>query len=85
MFVRGDELLFKSLFLKANTTLNATVTLFLFFLTIFFSIPILWGGVFTLYSFFSNHLDRTLVIHLNLHLSTCPIRHFLWFSVNSGG
>ena len=30
MFVRGDELLFKSLFLKDNTTLNATVTLSLF-------------------------------------------------------
>ena len=33
--VQGDELLFKLLFLKVNTTLNATVILFLFPLTIF--------------------------------------------------
>ena len=84
MFVRGDELLFKSLFLKANTTLNATVTLFLLSFTIFFDPPLM-GGFFILYSFLSNHLDRTLVIHLNLHSSTCPIRHFLWLSVNGGG
>ena len=32
-----------------------------------------------------DHLDRTIVNHLNLHSSTCPIRHLLWFSVNSGG
>ena len=30
MFVWGDKLLFKSLFLKDNTTLNASVTFFLF-------------------------------------------------------
>ena len=67
MVVRGDELLFKSLFLKANTTLSAKVILFLF--------P---------FSFLSDHLDRTLVIHLNFHSSTCPIRHFFWLSVNGG-
>ena len=42
MFVRGDELLFKSLFLKDNTILNATVTLSLFSFTMFL-IPILLG------------------------------------------
>ena len=83
MFVRGDELLFNSLFLKDNTTLSATITLF-HFLTLCFSIPLLWG-FFTLYNFLSDHLDRTLVIHLNLHSSACPIRHFFWLSVHGGG
>ena len=67
MVVRGDELLFESLFLKANTTLSAKVILFLF--------P---------FSFLSDHLDRTLVNHLNFYLSTRAIRHFLWLSVNGG-
>ena len=44
MVVRGDELLFKPLFLKANTTLSATVIHFLFFFTIFFD-PHLIGGL----------------------------------------
>ena len=43
MFVRGDELLFKSLFLKDNTTLNATVTLSLFSCTIFFDPHLMEG------------------------------------------
>ena len=29
-----------------------------------------------------NHLDPTLVDHPNPYLSTCPIRHPLWFSVS---
>ena len=41
--VRGDELLFKPLFLKANTTLSATVILFLSPFTMF-SDPHLMGG-----------------------------------------
>ena len=53
-------------------------------LSLCFPIPILWGS-FTLYSFLLNHLDRTLVNHLNLHSSTCPIRHLFWLSVNGGG
>ena len=35
MFVQGDELLFKLLFVKANTTLSAIVILFLSPLTMF--------------------------------------------------
>ena len=31
-----------------------------------------------------DHLHPTLVGHLSLHLSTCPIRHILWFSVSCG-
>ena len=83
MFVRWDELIFKSLFLKDSTMFSATVTLFLLFSNVF-SDPPLMGGFFTLYSFLSDYLDRILVIHRNLHLSACPIRHFLWLSVHGG-
>ena len=41
MVIEGDELLFDSLFLRANTTLNATVILFLFFLSPFFDPPLM--------------------------------------------
>ena len=51
MFVRGDELLFKSLFLKANTTLNATVTLFLFSFTMFFDLHLMGGSSHDIVSF----------------------------------
>ena len=44
MVVQGDELLFESLFLKADTTLSATVILFLSTFTIF-SDPSLMGGL----------------------------------------
>ena len=44
MFVRGDELLFKSLFLKDNTILNAIVTLFLFSFTMFFDLYLMGGS-----------------------------------------
>ena len=81
MFVRGNELLF----LKDNTTLNTTINLSLFSFTIFFFDPSLMGGSFTLYSFLLDHLNRTLVNHLNLHSSTCPIKHLLWLSMNGGG
>ena len=84
IIVWGVELLFKPLFLKANTTLSATVILFLSPFTMF-SDPHLMGGPFRLYSFLLDHLDRTLINHLNLHSSICPIRHLLWLSVNSGG
>ena len=84
MVVRGDELLFESLFLKANTTLSATVIFFsLFFYFVFWSSS--YGGSFTLYSFLLDHLDHTLINHLNLHSSTCPIRKLLWLSMNGSG
>ena len=79
MFVRWDELLF----LKDNTTLNTTVNLSLFFTMFFRSLS--YGGSFTLYSFLLDHLNHTLVNHLNFHSSTCLIRHLLWLSVNGGG
>ena len=44
MVVQGDELLFQSLFIKANTTLSATAVLFLFSFTLF-SNPHLMGGL----------------------------------------
>ena len=82
IIVRRDELLFKPLFLKANTIFSATVIHFLFFLSLFFDLPLM---SFTLYNFLLDHLNRTLVNHLNLRLSTCPIRHLLWLSVNDSG
>ena len=82
--VQGGELLFKQLSLRANTTLNATMILFLSFFSLIFRFP-LSGRAFILYSFFLHYPDRTLVHHLNLHLSTCPISHLLWLSVNGGG
>ena len=82
--VRGGELLFEQLILTANTTLNAKMIFFsLFSLSIFWS-P-LSGRSFTLYNFFLHYPDHTLVHHLNLHLSICPISYFLWLSVNGGG
>ena len=83
MVVRGDELLSKSLLLKANTTLSATVILFLFSFTIFFDRS--YEGSFILYSFLLDHLDRTLVNYLNFHSSICLIKHLLWLFVNGGG
>ena len=73
--VREDELLFEQLFLRANTTLSATVILFLFPFSISpdLSPPLPSGRSFTLYSLFLNYPDRTLVHHL------------LWLSVNGGG
>ena len=82
--VRGDEMLFEQLFLRANTTLSATVILFLFPFSISPDPPHS-GRSFTLYSFFLNYPDRTLVHHLSPHSSICPIRHLLWLSVNGGG
>ena len=76
MSVRGDKLLFEQLFLRANTTFSATVILFLFPFSIF-SDPPPFGRSFTLYSFFFNYPDRTLVHHLNPHLSICHISHLL--------
>ena len=80
---RRGELLFEQLILIANTTLSATMILFLYFLSIFQS-P-LSERSFTLYSFFLHYPDRTLVHHLSPHLSICPISHLLWLSVNGGG
>ena len=77
-------MLFESLFLKANTTLNATVIISLPYFTTFF-LSLSYGGTFTLYSFLLDHLNRTLVNHLNLHSSACPIKHLLWLSVNGDG
>ena len=84
MNVRGDGLLFKQLFLRANITLNATIILFLFPFSISPDPPPSRRS-FTLYSFFLNYPDRTLVHHLSPHLSICPISHLLWLSVNGGG
>ena len=59
MFVRGDELLFKSLFLKDSPTFSATVILFLLSSTVF-SDPPLMGG--------SSHYIVFFQIILTIHL-----------------
>ena len=58
--------------------------LFLSFFSLIFRFP-LSGRAFILYSLFLHYPDHTLVHHLSLHLSTCPISHLLWLSVNGGG
>ena len=55
MFIRGDELLF----LKGNTTLNATVTLSLFSFTMFFDPSFLGGLSHYIVSFYT-----ILIVHL---------------------
>ena len=82
--VRGVELLFKQLSLRANTTLNATMILFLSFHFLFFDPPFLRGLSYYIVSFL-HYPDRTLVHYLSLHLSKCLINHLLWLSVNGGG
>ena len=82
--VRGGELLFEQLSLRANTTLNATMILFSLFSLSIFRSP-LFGTSFTLYSFFLHYPDHTLVHHPSPHLSIYPISHLLWLSVNGGG
>ena len=62
--VRGGELLFKQLFLRANATLSTTIILFLFSFS-----SLLSGTSFTLYSFFLNYPNRTLVHHLSPYSS----------------
>ena len=51
MKVRGGELLFEQLSLRANTTFNATMILFFSFFSLSFPF-FLSGSSFTLYSFF---------------------------------
>ena len=58
--------------------------LFLYFISLF-SRSSFSGRAFTLYSFFLHYPDHTLVYHLSLHLSICPISHLLWLSVNGSG
>ena len=76
MAVRGDKLLFRPQFLKADITLSAIVIHFLFLFHYVFRSPI-YGRAFTLYSFFLHYPDCTFVHHLSLYLSICPIKHLL--------
>ena len=51
--VRGDELLFEQLSLKANTTLNATIILFSSILSLIFNLPFLGGLLHYIVSFYT--------------------------------
>ena len=57
--VRGGELLFEQLSLRANTTLNATMILFLFFPSLIFDPPFLEGLSHYIVSFYT-----ILIVHL---------------------
>ena len=61
------------------------IILLLSFPLIFSSIPPPLRESFSLYNLLLDHLDRTLVSHSNLHLSTCPIRYLPWLSVSCSG
>ena len=80
MYVRGDELVIKSLFLKDRSTLcyNSSFSILLYYI---FSIPPLWRVFYIIYTCLG-HLHHTLVHHLNLYSSICLIKHLLWLSVN---
>ena len=62
MVVRGDELLFESLFLKANTTLSATVIFFLFSFTLFFDPHLMGGLLHYIVSFYTISIVHLLII-----------------------
>ena len=59
MVVRGDELLFEPLFLKVNTTVSATVIIFLFSFALFFD-PYFMGGL----SYYIVSFQTISVVHL---------------------
>ena len=62
MVIEGDELLFKPLFLKTNTTLNATVILFLSPFTMFSDPHLLGGLLHYIVSFYTISIVHLLVI-----------------------
>ena len=62
MVIEGDELLFDSLFLGANTTLNATVILFLFFFSPFFDPPLMGSLLTYIISFSTISIVHLLII-----------------------
>ena len=62
IIVRGDELLFKPLFLKANTTFSATVIPFLFFLSPFFDLPLMGSLLPYIISFSTISIVQLLII-----------------------
>ena len=83
MYVQGDELIIKSLFLKDSWTLcySSSFSILLYYI---FSIPPLWRIFYIIYTFLG-HLYRTLVYHLNLYSSICLIKHLPYLFVNGSG
>ena len=78
IIIRGRQLSYKSIKHVVSAILIVTV----FFFSIFL-IPLSWRGSYIIYLLLE-HLDLTLVDHLSIHLSACPIRHTLWFSMSCG-
>ena len=83
MYVRGDDLVIKSLFLKDSSTLCYSCS-FSILLHYVFPISSLWR-VFHIILSFSSHFHRTFVHHPTLYSSMCLIKHLLWLSVNGNG
>ena len=83
MYVRGDGLIIKPLFLKDSSTLcySNFISILLHYL---FPISSLWRVFYIIYTYLG-HLHRTLVHHLNLYSSICLIKHLPWLSVNGSG
>ena len=77
--VRGGQTYINWLPLNTRTIQLDTV----FSLSLYFLIPLLWR-VFHIIYLPLDHFHPILVDHLSPYLSTCPIRHPLWFSVSYG-
>ena len=77
--IQGGPTYINWLQLNTRTIQIATV----FSLSLYFPIPFSWR-VFHLIYLHLDHLHPPLIDHLSSYLSTCPIRHSLWFSVSCG-
>ena len=73
-------MLLNSLFIKVDATIILSLS---YLLTFFQSCP--HRDSFSLYNLFFPYLNCTLVSHLNIRSSTCPIRNLLWLSVSCSG
>ena len=83
MYVRGNGLIVKSLFLKDSSTLCYSSSFSIPFYYISPPSP-LWRVFHIIYTCLG-HPYHTLVYHLNLYSSICLIKHLPCLSVNSSG
>ena len=84
MYVWGDGLIIKSLFLKDSSTLYYSSSFSILFYYLFSITPPLWRVFHIIYTCLG-HLHRTLVHHLNLFSSICLIKYLPWLFVNGSG
>ena len=90
----GSQQIWATIFMDSKIVFNENIenpmkseklSFFIYQATFFFpplslskNLPLHKGFFFIIYLFF-DHLNPTLVIHLRLHLSVCPIGHVFWF------